>query len=319
MNLSNNLISEFVKITNDTKKEKTETTFYGTVKSSGNYISVQLDGSDVVTPVLATTTVTAGDRVTVLLKDHTATITGNLSNPSATGSSVKDAQNIANKAQSAANTAQNAANTAQNAAKTAQEIADKAQSTADGNTILADYAAKVAMDFLTKDDNSGIIISDFSDNPTVMSTIIMGNNIEICPVGSLNLRGDQFRWMTSDGLTYTEAVIRPGMVKTYTIKTGGYITNGGKTIYFDFALGRICLGVTSIVASNIEVKVRQGGNYCYGTTSNPGNNGVTPESSYISLTDGVYTKVALTMGNATDVTNNDTCGVDVKMTLTFNA
>ena len=82
MSLSSDLLSQFVKITNDTKKTETETTVYGTVKYDGKYY-VQLDGSELLTPVQTTTDVKDGERVSVAIKDHTATITGNLTSPSA--------------------------------------------------------------------------------------------------------------------------------------------------------------------------------------------------------------------------------------------
>lgn len=90
MALSNDLISQFAKITKDNnKKETTETTVYGTVKYNGKYY-VQLDGSDLLTPVKTTTDVEDGERVTVMIKDHTATITGNISSPSARTATVKE-------------------------------------------------------------------------------------------------------------------------------------------------------------------------------------------------------------------------------------
>lgn len=87
MGLSSDLISQFVKVTKDDKKTKKETTTYGTIVSNNGTKCVQLDGSDILTPlssVTKTADVDVGDRVTVLIKNHTATITGNLSNPSAT-------------------------------------------------------------------------------------------------------------------------------------------------------------------------------------------------------------------------------------------
>lgn len=89
MALSNDLISQFIKATNDTEKPKTETTVYGTIKYDGKYY-VQLDGSDLLTPVQTTTDVEDGERVTVTIKDHTATVTGNLSSPSARTDTVKE-------------------------------------------------------------------------------------------------------------------------------------------------------------------------------------------------------------------------------------
>lgn len=84
MPLSNDLISQFVKITKDKTKDTSETVVYGTVQDSKapnglNY--VKIDGSDLLTPVLATTVVSPDDRVTIMIKNHSAVVTGNLTSP----------------------------------------------------------------------------------------------------------------------------------------------------------------------------------------------------------------------------------------------
>lgn len=84
MSLSGDLISQFVKATKDTTKPSTESTAFGTAKvEHDGRVWVKLDGSELLTPVTSTTEVKDGERVTVLIKDHTATITGNTSSPSA--------------------------------------------------------------------------------------------------------------------------------------------------------------------------------------------------------------------------------------------
>ena len=84
MSISSELIQEFVKITNDSSQPtNTEETVQGTVRESNGVKYVQLDGSDQLTPVTTTMEVSDGDRVTVLIKNHTATITGNITSPAA--------------------------------------------------------------------------------------------------------------------------------------------------------------------------------------------------------------------------------------------
>lgn len=84
MGLSSDLISQFVKVTNDSNKSKKESTAYGTVRiGSDGSEYVQLDGSEILTPVTSTAGIKDGDRVIVMLKNHTATVTGNLTDPSA--------------------------------------------------------------------------------------------------------------------------------------------------------------------------------------------------------------------------------------------
>ena len=84
MGLSVELISQFAKMTADKKKTNTETTVYGEIVTDGNGNKyVRIDGSDQLTPVSSTTDAGTGDRVTVMVKNHTATVTGNLTYPSA--------------------------------------------------------------------------------------------------------------------------------------------------------------------------------------------------------------------------------------------
>jgi hypothetical protein len=93
MALSHELVSEFAKLVNEGKKTNAESTVYGTIMtdSNGNKY-VKLDGSDQLTPISeeenpsvdsSTASVNEGDRVSVLIKNHTATVTGNISSPSA--------------------------------------------------------------------------------------------------------------------------------------------------------------------------------------------------------------------------------------------
>lgn len=93
MNLSNELISQFVKATKDDRKSSTETTVNGTTVEYGGKIYVKLDGSDLLTPVRTTADVKPDERVTVMIKDHTATVTGNISSPAARTDDVKDIAN----------------------------------------------------------------------------------------------------------------------------------------------------------------------------------------------------------------------------------
>lgn len=85
MALSSELISQFVKITNDKTEVKEETTVYGTIVEHNGSKYVRLDGSDILTPIEGSTTadVKADERVTVLIKNHIATVTGNISSPAA--------------------------------------------------------------------------------------------------------------------------------------------------------------------------------------------------------------------------------------------
>ena len=93
MVLSEELVANFVKSTNDKKTTSSEATVYGTVKIEGDKKYVQIDGSSIKTPVNTTSDISDDDRVIVLIKNHEATIIGNVSSPSAKNASVNDQYN----------------------------------------------------------------------------------------------------------------------------------------------------------------------------------------------------------------------------------
>ena len=94
MGISNDLLSQFVKMTNDTPKDKKEATVYGTVVTYNGAEYVKLDGSDLLTPINSTTEIVSGERVTVMIKDHTATVMGNITTPSASVTTTDNLGNI---------------------------------------------------------------------------------------------------------------------------------------------------------------------------------------------------------------------------------
>ena len=90
MKLTQDLITAFAKITNDNKEKNTETILYGTTVIQNGIRYVQIDGSSALTPVQSTAVIRSGARVTIMLKDHQAIVTGNLTDPSASSGDVSD-------------------------------------------------------------------------------------------------------------------------------------------------------------------------------------------------------------------------------------
>ena len=90
MGISASLANEFARITNDTTKDNGDTTVFGTIVEYGGKKYVRIDGSDRMTPYTSTVDVKLGERVTILLKNHSATVTGNVSSPSARTDDLKD-------------------------------------------------------------------------------------------------------------------------------------------------------------------------------------------------------------------------------------
>ena len=90
MELSSDLVSQFAKVVNDNKQTKKETTVYGTYVEHNGKKYVKLDGSDLLTPVSQTADAKPDERVTVMIKNHSAIVTGNISSPSARTEDVQD-------------------------------------------------------------------------------------------------------------------------------------------------------------------------------------------------------------------------------------
>lgn len=82
MQLDNNLIKQFVAITNDSVSTSKETkTCYGTVVVKDSSTYVKIDGSDILTPVAVEIDAKDGDRVVVTIENHKASISSNISSP----------------------------------------------------------------------------------------------------------------------------------------------------------------------------------------------------------------------------------------------
>lgn len=96
--VSYDVLSQFAKLVNKDKKTNAETTVYGTIVEDGaGNKYVKLDGTDQLTPfsVMPSTDSTSvaadvNDRVSVSIKNHTATVTGNMSSPAAKNSDVQE-------------------------------------------------------------------------------------------------------------------------------------------------------------------------------------------------------------------------------------
>lgn len=90
MALSDKLVSQFAKLTNTKEESKNESIVYGTVFKQGDSDFVKIDGADTLTPVISTMVIKDGDRVTVMIKNHKAIVTGNITSPGAQSSDLDD-------------------------------------------------------------------------------------------------------------------------------------------------------------------------------------------------------------------------------------
>lgn len=89
MALNSKLAKEFAQIIKEDKTASKDVTVYGTAVKFNGKMYVKIDGSERMTPVETTTSIKEGDRVTVLIKAHSATVTGNVSDPASSTSDKK--------------------------------------------------------------------------------------------------------------------------------------------------------------------------------------------------------------------------------------
>lgn len=85
----NNLATTFAKIIKEDATATKDSTVYGTAVEFDGKMYVKLDGSERMTPIDTTTSIKEGDRVTVLIKAHSAIVTGNVTDPSTSKSDKK--------------------------------------------------------------------------------------------------------------------------------------------------------------------------------------------------------------------------------------
>ena len=92
MDLPIDLIYQFAKVTKDTSQTIKETIVYGTVQTDTS--KVKIDGSEIETPVSTTVFLAAGDRVSIMIKNHEAVVTGNISSPAARNKDTIKTENL---------------------------------------------------------------------------------------------------------------------------------------------------------------------------------------------------------------------------------
>ena len=101
MPLSSELVSQFAKLASNKPKEEKESTAYGTTVIQNGNKYVKLDGSELLTPASFTTNIADGERVTVLIKNHMAVVTGNITSPAARTSEVEEVEDKVDAAEAA--------------------------------------------------------------------------------------------------------------------------------------------------------------------------------------------------------------------------
>ena len=206
MDLSRVVAKSFAEVANKVNENKKEGVTYATIVEYNDTLYAKLDGSSILTPISSTVNITNGDRVIVMLKNHVAVITGNLSDPSASRQAVTD---IDSKVTTLNNVVADKVNTKELEAEKARIDSLEADNVtvnekltaveADIGTLTADNATINGKLTAAEADIDNLI----ADNATINGKI-SANSAEI---GTLKSEFGDFKQLTTNNFTATNAEI----------------------------------------------------------------------------------------------------------------
>ena len=242
MALSKELVSQFAKLAND-KKESNESTVTGVYKSFGGKDYVQLDGSDIWTPVDSTVSAENGDRVKVLVKEHAATMTGNITSPSARSKDVNTLRDEVDEYGNVIHQMDNTITQQGNSIIQIDNIIHQQDNTINqhGNAINQQNNVIIQMDNIIKQHGNEInqqnnkIIQN-SDNITSMNNTInqQGNNI-VSMNNTINQQGNSISQLNNDIQQQSNTITQQGntitQINDNITSMNNTITQQGNDIY----------------------------------------------------------------------------------------
>ena len=169
MNLSQDLISKFVEVTNQKKTESQGKNVYGTIVESDGEVLVRLDGAELLTPISGVVDAKNGDRVLVSLADHSAVVLGNFTYKPSARDTAK-AQTTADEALASASEAQDEAQLARQEAHDAYEDSQNAQQVANEAVDAANVATQSATEATEKANEVESKVGTIEQNIESMNT-----------------------------------------------------------------------------------------------------------------------------------------------------
>lgn len=195
MDLPIELIKEFAKTTNDEQIINEGSTVYGRYVLQGDKAFVEIDGSDgLLTPVATTSTAKNNDRVTVLIKDHTAIVTGNLTDPSASSEKVEELSSnldlgLNGLEDAIKKTQDNLTDLSEDVTikytdidgniQTIETKLGKVSSQVTGMAASIEGTAKVATNYIGFEEGYGLVIGDLTGNTLGFNTLLDATSLNI--------------------------------------------------------------------------------------------------------------------------------------------
>lgn len=281
MVLSNDLVSQFAKVTK-IEEPKRETICYGTIVTVDGKKCVQLDGSGVITPILSTAEANNGERVTVMIKNHTAIVTGNITSPSARSD---DVRNIT--------------------------VAINGIKATDDGLLIAESSTEPLL--------YNILLSDLGIGIRKGTVQIVGFSDDSIEIGNSNIDTNIYARSLNyyiNGIGYKPYYSVGDIVNIDWYGTG-FVSNSSGSVYFSLSLSRPIIGNPTISVESVNgLIVRQDSNFLYGSSFS---SYAAPSSYSCTLSEnGGILNVVASFENTTNAQNEAPCGINasVKITLT---
>lgn len=287
MGLPKELLKQFAKAVK-TERPKTETIVYGTIAEKDGVKYLMIDGSEALTPIATTVDMIAGERVTAMIKNHTAVVTGNISSPAARSEDVK--------------TVINGFPTGSVQFKNGEvSIGDHTTEELMYNLLVGLSAVYIR--------NGGVNIAKFA------SDIVELANTET----DLNIYGRAINYYVGTANTSFKPYYEAGDVIEVAGWLGaGYVTNSGNTVAFTIPLAKPVIGNPTITVdwTGGGLVIRQGGSYKFSSEASKPS---IPGTSTTATLDGNGSFVVISAVYKSTGSNNSPCGIRAVLKIILSA
>ena len=145
--------------------------------------------------------------------------------------------------------------------------------------------------------------------------VVVGYGPKAAGIGSTVICGQNIIFQTPQH-NWLRPYYVPGDSITFSWDGAGFISAGGKNVYFFIPLSMPIIGVSAVSVSSVNgLTIRQNAKYLYGATSTT----AAKPSSYSASCNTAGIKIKAVMNNATNVAyNNDACGINASIKITFS-
>ena len=126
---------------------------------------------------------------------------------------------------------------------------------------------------------------------------------------------------TASGATSYQPYFRQGSSATITLRTSGFVTNGGSEVHFWIPLTKPVIGSPTVSLAGNQFLLRQNNSYTHGSAYNSTEGytyaSVSKVEASVSYYSGIFVKATFSVKD--NVTNNDAIGIYWNGTITFSS